>query len=67
MKEATNIKLIKKFIPYYYKYKHIFALDMLAAAFTVVSELTLPLIIRNITDISTNNLQNLSIKYLLNI
>lgn len=67
MKETTNKKLIKRFIPYYYKYKQIFALDMLAAAFTVVSELTLPIIIRNITDISTNNIQNLSIKYLIYI
>ncbi len=43
-------KLLKRFIPYYYKYKWLLLADLLAAGLTTVCELVLPLIVRRITN-----------------
>ncbi len=42
--------LLKRFIPYFYKYKWLLAADLLAASLTTVCELVLPLIVRRITN-----------------
>lgn len=63
-KQYTNKELLKRFIPYYKKYKKIFASDMIAAIFTVVSELTLPVIIGTITNKASNDLSSLTIPFL---
>ena len=42
--------LLKRFIPYYYKYKWLLLTDLLAAGLTTVCELVLPLIVRRITN-----------------
>ncbi|MBQ9197053.1 MAG: ABC transporter ATP-binding protein [Clostridia bacterium] len=42
--------LLKRFIPYYYKYKWLLLADLLAAGLTTVCELILPLIVRRITN-----------------
>ncbi len=42
--------LLKRFIPYYYKYKWLLLSDLLAAGLTTVCELVLPLIVRRITN-----------------
>ena len=42
--------LLKRFIPYYYKYKWLLLSDLLAASLTTVCELVLPLIVRRITN-----------------
>ena len=42
--------LLKRFIPYFYKYKWLLASDLLAASLTTVCELVLPLIVRRITN-----------------
>ncbi len=49
-----SMRLIKRFLPYYKKYKWILVLDLLCAALTTVCELVLPLIVRQITDEATN-------------
>ena len=54
VKKKGNIRLIKRFLPYYKKYKWILALDLLCAALTTVCELVLPLIVREITDAATS-------------
>lgn len=57
--------LIKRFMPYYKKYLPVLALDLLCAALTTVCELTLPLIVRYLTDMGMNNIQALTVKTIL--
>ncbi|MBP9988589.1 MAG: ABC transporter ATP-binding protein, partial [Ruminococcus sp.] len=59
-----NWKLIKKFLPYYKKYKWYLVLDLFCACFTVLCELALPVIARNITDTGINNPQLLTLSYI---
>ena len=52
-KETSSMKLthlLKRFLPYFAKYKWLLVLDLLAACLTTVCELVLPLIVRTITD-----------------
>ncbi|MBO5938825.1 MAG: ABC transporter ATP-binding protein [Clostridia bacterium] len=49
-----SMRLIKRFLPYYKKYKWILMLDLFCAALTTVCELVLPLIVRQITDEATS-------------
>ena len=49
-----SLRLIKRFLPYYKKYKWILALDLFCAALTTVCELVLPLIVRQITNEATS-------------
>ncbi len=63
----TNKQLVKRFIPYYKPYKKIFFLDMLSAVFTVVSELTLPLIIGTITNRASKDISTLSIDFIIRL
>lgn len=70
MEETDHIKtsyLLKRFVPYFKKYRWILALDLLCAAFTTVCELVLPLIIRYLTDMGMNDLESLTIRTILNI
>ena len=58
----TNGKgLLKRFLPYYKKYKWILVLDLFCAALTTVCELVLPMIVRDITDRATNDLASLTV------
>ncbi|MBQ7974272.1 MAG: ABC transporter ATP-binding protein [Clostridia bacterium] len=59
--------LIKRFLPYYKKYKWILALDLVCAALTTVSEIVFPLIVRYITDLGANNLQALTMSVVLKL
>ena len=54
VKKESNFKLIKRFLPYYKKYKWIMVLDLFCAALTTVCELVLPMIVRTITDAATS-------------
>ena len=49
MKKSNNIKLIKRFLPYFKKYKWILVADLFCASLTTVCELVLPMIVREIT------------------
>ncbi len=63
-----NVKsggLIKRFLPYYKKYKGILFLDLFCAALTTVCELVLPMIVREITDKATNNISALTVTFIL--
>ena len=53
--------LIRRFLPYYKKYKWILVLDLLCAMLTTASEIVFPLIVRYITDLGANNIQSLTI------
>ena len=57
MKEKKNsFSLIRKFVPYYKKYKWTLFLDLLCASLTTVCELVLPMIVREITGAATENI-----------
>ncbi|WP_311482513.1 ABC transporter ATP-binding protein [uncultured Anaerococcus sp.] len=49
-RKYTNKYLLKRFVPYYGPYKKVLTIDLLAAAFTTVSELILPLLLSYLTD-----------------
>ena len=59
--------LIKRFLPYYGKYKHILILDLICAGLTSICELVLPMIMRNLTNMATSNLAVLSVEYVLKL
>ena len=59
--------LLKRFIPYYGKYKHILVLDLICAGLTSVCELVLPMIMRDLTNMATTNLAALTVQYVLKL
>ncbi|MBQ5764915.1 MAG: ABC transporter ATP-binding protein [Clostridia bacterium] len=64
-KEKQNLKLIKRFLPYYKKYRVTLALDLICAALTTVCELVLPMIVREITGRATENIAALTVGLIL--
>ena len=56
-----NNSLIKRFIPYFYPYKHLLFFDLFCAALTTVCELVLPMILRYITNQGLEDLAALSV------
>jgi len=70
MSESKTMKtsyLLKRFIPYFKKYRWVLLLDLFCAALTTVCELVLPLIIRYLTDMGMNNLQGLTVRIILSV
>ncbi|MBO5747262.1 MAG: ABC transporter ATP-binding protein [Clostridia bacterium] len=60
-KKVRSKGLLKRFLPYYKKYKWILLFDLFCAALTTVCELVLPMIVRDITDRATNDLASLTV------
>lgn len=58
-------QLIKRFMPYFKKYKWIMVLDLLCAALTTVCEIILPLIVREITDRAIDDFASLTVNLVL--
>lgn len=56
---------LRKFIPYFKKYKLIVFFDLFCAALTTVCELVLPMIVREITGRATNDFSSLSLSLIL--
>ncbi len=63
--KKSSKSLIKRFLPYYKKYKGVLALDLFCAALTTLCELVLPMIVRSITDLATNNVAALTIGFII--
>lgn len=61
----TSKELIKRFAPYYGNYKGLLFKDLFAACLTIVAEVALPLIIRNITNMAIKPELVLTMSYLL--
>ncbi len=59
--------LLKRFIPYFKKYKWILVLDLICASLTTVCELVFPMLVRYITDMGINDIQSLTIGLVLKI
>lgn len=55
-------ELMKRFVPYFRPYRGTLAMDLFCAALTTVCELTLPLIMRHITNEGLYRLAGLSVK-----
>ncbi len=62
MKTTT---LIKRFLPYFKKYKATVVFDLLCASLTTVCELVLPLIVSEITDRATIDPASLTVRFVL--
>lgn len=60
-KQYTTTELIKRFSPYFKKYRGTLYLDLFCAALTTICELVLPLIMRYITNEGLYNLASLSV------
>ena len=54
--KKSKLGLLRRFIPYYKKYKWILFLDLFCAALTTVCEIVLPLIVGKITSYVEENI-----------
>ena len=63
--KAAQASLLKRFLPYYRKYKKELAFDLCCASLTTLCELVLPLIARTITAAATRNLAELTVSLIL--
>lgn len=63
----SNIKLIKKVMPYFKRYKNILFIDLLCAALTTASEMILPLILRYMTNLGVSDRDLLTINVVLRL
>lgn len=61
-RKYTSSYLMKKFLPYYSKYKHILLFDLLCASLTTICELIFPLLVRRITGVAIEAPQNLTVR-----
>lgn len=67
---ATAMKplpLMKRFLPYFRKYRRTLAFDLCCAALTTVCELALPLIVRSITNLAIYDAVSLTAGYVLRL
>ncbi len=58
---SKNMRMIKRFLPYYKKYKWIMIIDLFCAALTTLCELVLPIIIQKITDTAQQDIALLTV------
>ena len=61
-KKRSSVGLIKKFLPYYKKYKWIMVADLICASLTTICELILPMIVRRITNAATAEVMSLTLE-----
>lgn len=59
--------LIKRFLPYFKKYRYILAFDLFCASLTTVCDLALPLIVRDITGLASGAVSSLTVEYILRV
>lgn len=57
--------LVKRFLPYFRKYRKTIAFDLCCASLTTVCELVLPMIIRSITGQATTDIASLTVPFVL--
>ena len=66
-RSMKTTQLLKRFVPYFGKYKRMLAFDLFCAALTTICDLVLPLIVRSITGLATDNLAALTAGYVLKV
>lgn len=62
-----NKNLIKRVLPYFYKYRLTLFLDLFCAGLTTASEMILPLILRALTSRGMNDLASISFEFVLKL
>lgn len=62
-----NKNLIKKVVPYFYKYRFTLFLDLFCAGLTTASEMILPLILRALTNKGVNDLASMSFDFVMKL
>ncbi len=70
MEESLNKRkkgLARRFLPYFRKYIWVMVFDLFCAALTTVCELTLPLLMRYVTDMGINDLASLTLQIVIKI
>ena len=60
-------ELMKRFLPYYGKYKHMLILDLFCAGLTSICELVLPMIMRELTNMAADNAAALTVQFVLRL
>ena len=60
-------ELIRRFLPYFRRYKGTVAFDLCCAAFTTVCELVLPMLVRAITQRAATDLASLTVAFVLRL
>lgn len=67
MRNIKTGELIRRFLPYFKKYKWVLVLDLFCAFLTTICELVFPLIAREITDLAINDTAALTINFVLRV
>ena len=62
-----NKNLIKKVVPYFYKYRFTLFLDLFCSGLTTASEMILPLILRALTNKGVNDLASMSFDFIMKL
>jgi len=62
-----NKQLIKKVLPYFYKYRFTLFLDLFCAGLTTASEMILPLLLRALTNRGMNDLASITFDFVLKL
>lgn len=66
MAERKSSTMLKKwFFPYFLKHRKVLVTDLLCAGLTTLCELVLPMIVRKITGIATEDLSQLTLRFIL--
>ncbi len=60
-------ELIRRFLPYFRRYKGTVAFDLCCAAFTTLCDLALPMLVRSITQRATIDLASLTVNFILQV
>lgn len=66
-KKRGNFALIQRFLPYYRNEWGVLVLDLFFAALSTLCELFLPLIVRYLTDLGTNDIASLTVEVILKV
>ncbi len=67
MKKKAEKGLLRRFLPYFVKYKWILVFDLICASLTTICELVLPLIVRFITDRAMNDVASLTAQVIITV
>ncbi|MDR0874832.1 MAG: ABC transporter ATP-binding protein, partial [Clostridiales Family XIII bacterium] len=63
----TTPYLIKRFVPYFKKYKGTLVLDLFCATLTTLCDLVLPMIVRYLTDLAMNDIHRLTVQVIVTV
>ena len=65
--QTSTVQLVRRFMPYWFRYKGTMLLDLFCAALTTLCEMVLPVIMRYITNTGINDLASLTVGTILRL